>query len=665
MAELELNDDAGDGDGDDNESPDQPAENPGLEALLGYLKRARGFDFTPYKRPSLGRRIDKRMAAVGAADYPSYVDYLEVHPEEFGHLFNTILINVTSFFRDPAAWEGLRRQVLPRLLEAKGPADPIRVWSAGCASGEESYTLAMALAEVMGLDQAVRRVKVFATDVDEQALRQARHATYAPRDLAGVPPDLRERYFEPAGGRLVFHKDLRRAVIFGRHDLLTDAPISRVDLIACRNVLMYFHAESQAKILERFHFALNEGGFLFLGKAEMLFARPANFAPVDVKRRLFVKVGKGTLRDRLLAVAQGGNLLAQPNGDGDGDGDGDGTGRGGGSARLREVAFETDPAAQLVVDAENCVVLANEAARELFGLTRHDVGRPVQDLRLSYQPIDLRSVIDRVRAERHLVVLKDVGFPPRDGAPRFCDLHVVPLADPDGGPDLLGVKAVYADVTRFKQLQDQLEQSNRELELAYEELQSSNEEKETTNEELQSTVEELETTNEELQSSNEELETMNEELQSTNEELQAINDELRDSTTELNRVNAFLGSVLASLKTGVVVVDRDLKVLAWNERAEDLWGLRDGEVAGKHFMNLDIGLPVERLRDPIRDCLAGDGAHAVVVVGATNRRGRAIQCRVSCTPLHAADGAAAEVRGVILLMEEDAPKPAGGEQAAR
>ena len=187
------------------------------------------------------------------------------------------------------------------------------------------------------------------------------------------------------------------------------------------------------------------------------------------------------------------------------------------------------------------------------------------------------------------------------------------------------------------------------METTNEELQSTNEELETTNEELQSTVEELETTNEELQSTNEELETMNEELQSTNEELQTTNEELRQRSSELNDINAFMTSILGSLRDGVIVVDQNMQVLAWNSRSEDLWGLRADEVRGKHFLNLDIGLPVEQLRQPIRTCLIGEVHGAEVAVNATNRRGKPIQVTAVCTPLRGSSGT---TQGVIMLLQE-------------
>ena len=267
-------------------------------ALLRYLRGARGFDFHGYKTNTLGRRIRKRMASLAIEKFSAYQDYLEVHPDEFGTLFNTILINVTSFFRDPAAWESLRTIAIPAIAAARGVGEPIRAWSAGCASGEEAYTIAMLLAEELGPEWYRSQVKIYATDVHEEALNTARHAAYTPGQVAGVPPDLLEKYFERVDGRYVFRPDLRRQVIYGRHDLIGDAPISRIDLLVCRNTLMYFNAETQARILSRFHFALNEGGFLLLGRAETLMSQGKAFTPVDLQRRLSRKANHGAPRPR-------------------------------------------------------------------------------------------------------------------------------------------------------------------------------------------------------------------------------------------------------------------------------------------------------------------------------------------------------------------------------
>ncbi|AFY35452.1 CheR family methyltransferase [Calothrix sp. PCC 7507] len=608
-----------------------PEKDPEFENLLVYLRQSRGFDFAGYKRSTLMRRVLKRMQSFNLENFGEYLDYLEVYPEEFNYLFNTILINVTAFFRDTAAWEYLAAQVLPNIISYKRSSDQIRIWSAGCASGEESYTLAIIMAELLGLEEFRQRVKIYATDVDEEALNQARQAVYSSKEVQVIPLELRQKYFEISGNNYIFRQDLRRSVIFGRHDLLQDAPISRLDLLVCRNTLMYFNSESQRRILARFHFALNDTGYLFLGKAEMLLMYSNLFTPVDLKNRIFTKISTVNLRDRLLVMASSG--------------DDESNSRLSRYIRLRELAFDSASIAQVIVDINGALVLVNEQARTLFGLSPSDLTRPFQDLELSYRPIELRSLIDRAYTERRTVTLTSVERYLSNADMQYLDVRIIPLQDTD--KSLLGVSIIFHDVTRYIQLQDALQRSRQELETTNEELQSTNEELETTNEELQSTNEELETTNEELQSTNEELETMNEELQSTNEELQTINHELSQRTSELNHTNIFLSSILKSLQTGIVVIDKSFKVLIWNYIIEDLWGLRHDEVVGQSLLSLDIGLSVEQLRSPIRDSLSGEKPFQEMILDATNRRGRKIKCYLAITPL-----SGTEIEGAVLMMAD-------------
>jgi two-component system CheB/CheR fusion protein len=383
--------------------------------LLGYLLNARGFDFHGYKPASLARRIRKRMDAVAVSGFAAYQDYLEVHPNEFATLFNVILINVTGFFRDPAAWDALRTTALPQILAGKPPDSPIRVWSAGCATGEEAYTIAMILAEELGTEQFRKRVKIYATDVDEDALNTARQAAYHERQVEGVPPELLSKYFEYLDGLYLYRKDLRRQVIFGRHDLINDAPISRIDLLTCRNTLMYLNAETQARVLARLHFALNDGGFLLLGRAETLMAHGQSLVPADLKRRLFRKSSRGALRDRLARRAGAAETAAPvPI-----------TGAWG-------AALEASPIAQIVVSPTGQVSLVNHRARLLFGLRPADLGRPLRDLHVSYHPVELRPLIEKAAAERRPVAVKDVEWRPHLGEARWLDLHVAPLTDSAG-----------------------------------------------------------------------------------------------------------------------------------------------------------------------------------------------------------------------------------------
>ena len=599
-----------------------------FESLLAFIRDERGFDFTGYKRPSLQRRIAKRMQDIGVEGFGAYEDLLKNDGNEFAQLFNTILINVTSFFRDEVAWDFLGEQILPTMLKTKETAEPLRVWSTGCASGEEAYTLAMVLAEALGEETFRARVKIYATDVDEEALTQGRHAAYDAKAVEAVPAALREKYFEHVNSSFVFRAELRRSVIFGRHDLIHDPPISRVDLLVSRNTLMYFDADTQEQILRSFHFALRDHGVLFLGKAEAIANRSQLFEPVDLKRRVFRKVPREEGPARVVREApEDGHELS----------------RLATETLIKEAGFEAAPTAQLVVDPEGRLSMANLQARMFFSLAPRDIGRPIQDLEVSFRPVELRSRIEQAYTERHAITLRDVEWRVGEDL-RFVDVQVVPLIASTG--EAVGCGITFTDVTRYQRLQQALTESKREVETAYEELQSTVEELETTNEELQSTNEELETTNEELQSTNEELETMNEELQSTNEELSTINDELQQRTDELNDTNAYLEGILSSLNAAVVVLDREFEIRGWNKAARELWGLIEDEVHGKHFLNLDIGLPVEQLRAPIRKVLAGEEMQPLTVP-AVNRRGRQIECRITTTPL----GPPAEIRGVILLME--------------
>ncbi len=597
-----------------------------LEALLTFVKETRGFDFTGYKRSTIQRRVAKRMSAVGAERSEDYLDYLELHGEEFAQLFNTLLINTTGFFRDPQTWEYVAEEVVPQLLFARGPENSIRVWCAGCASGEEPYTVAMVLSRVMGDATFRERVKIYATDVDEEALDYARHGAYLPRQIEDVPQDALEHFFERTDQRYAFRKDLRPCVVFGRNDLVQDAPISRIDMLVCRNTLMYFTAETQAHILRRFHFGLHDDGYLLLGKSEMLITHTDLFAPVELKRRVFRKVIKPTRRDRVRVMA----------------GDAPRTGAPTESENLRDAAFDSTGPAQIALDHSRTLVMANNTARRMFSLGRNDFGRPLQDLELSYRPVELRSHLDTLDRELRSIELKAVRWQGSEGD-RFVDVRLLPLLA-DGAP--MGTSITYLDVTDTHRLEEQLAGSKRELEQAYEELQSTVEELETTNEELRSINEVLGTTNEELESTNAELETMNEELQSSNAELETMNEELRHRTEEVNYVNSFLDAILTTIGLAVAVIDRNQRVQIWNGKARELWGVTPAE--DEHLLSLDIGLPLDKLRAKIRDTLSGESTREEVVLDATNRRGEPFRCRLTLLPLGGTDG---NTSGVVMMME--------------
>jgi two-component system, chemotaxis family, CheB/CheR fusion protein len=600
-------------------SKTKAAEDERFEGLLAYVRDHRGFDFTGYKRASLRRRVGKRMEDLRIEDYQNSIDQLEDSPEEFNELFTTILINVSTFFRDKPVWDYIAAEAIPSLISAKSDKEPIRIWSAGCATGEEPYTIAMLLAEALGEDAYRERVKIFATDVDGDAIDRARQGVYTAKELGPVPEELRERYFEAVDDQFSFSKDLRRSVIFGVNDLISDAPISRLDLLACRNTLIYFNAETQTGVMRRLHLALAEGGILVLGKSELLLTFTEGFVPIDLPLRIFRKVRVARLREPLQVLA-GAALRARRHE----------------SPEAVLEAFRVSPIAQLVLDADNVVVMGNEPLQELFGVSERDIGSQLQDLEISYRPLELRSLIEQATSRDEPAFSEGVRWFGRDGVEHHVEVEVAALRS---NGRHTGTSIAFRDVSRHVKMTQELEQSKHELENAYEELQS--------------TVEELETTNEELQSTNEELETMNEELQSSNEELETMNEELRLRTGELNRATVLVESMLASLGIGVTVVDHEQRIQVWNDRAKELWGVDIDQVRGKHLLNLDIGLPLGELRDALRASITG--ATKEKRLGARDRRGRDIVCRVRTAPLADAGGA---IAGAIVMMEVEEPTAA-------
>jgi two-component system CheB/CheR fusion protein len=584
--------------------PDPPEPDPELEDLLAFIRDSRGFDFTGYKRTSLTRRIRKRMQETGITDYLDYRDRLESTTEEFGHLFNTILINVTSFFRDTDAWAYMRTEIMPALLTNSASSDEIRIWSAGCASGEEAYSLAIMFAEALGVDECAKRVKIYATDVDDDALESGRSGIYPAKSLEPLTTEQRDKYFERHGAQYVFRPDLRRRVIFGRHDITRDAPISRLDLLACRNTLMYFNVETQSQVIDRFHFALRDGGCLFLGKAEMLLSDGERFEVDSMRQRIFrrrpgVSPHRYQPAPAKLSAVPSEDVHEVPR-----------------KRQLRDLALESVPTAMLGIDADGAVVVINAQMRAMFGMASRDLGRPLRDLEISYRPAELRSLIDQAYAEHRQVRISTVERTLGQDEVQYLDIIVEPLWDSDGTTS--GAMVLFSDTTASTRLQLEVKRNKEELDAAYEELQSTNEE--------------LETTNEELQSGNEELGTMNEEM--------------RVRTAELDEARSFLEGVLSSIAAGVVVLDGELTVRSWNRGAQDLWGLRADEVRGQPFFSLEFGLPTSQIGEMVQTCLSVGKRAGPVEVAAVNRIGRAITCLVTCSPLDSRDG-----EGVVLLME--------------
>ena len=585
-----------------------------IDELLDFLRGSRHFELEGYKRSTLTRAVQRRMRAVGQPDVAGYVGHLEVRSDEFAHLFDSILINVTGLFRDSIAWQVLSDHVV-ELLEAKGEDEPIRVWSAGCASGEEAFSLAILLAEIMGVENVMRRVKIYATDRDEGALAFARVASYTQRSTEQLSARLSATYFRPKGDGLLFHQGLRQVVTFGRHDLLKDPPISRVDILTCRNTLMYFDEGAQSRVLGNLHTALAKGGLFFLGKAEMLLGHTALFAPIDLKHRLFTRaVGPSRRVATVRAPPQGLPDVTS-------------------LGALYRAAFDDSASAQVVLDAESTVVLVNRPAEAMFSLFSQDVGRPFHELEMSSQPVELRSVIARVARDRRARSLRGVELFPGRGAASYFDIDVLPLEG--GAGNLAGVHLLFRDSTLLRSTQARLRTAGLDLVAARGQLQSTREELETRNEELQSTIEELETANDELLAANQELGRINTELQDLNDERRPMD----------------LRAVLQQMRSGVVVVDHDLSVELWNRAMEELSGVAAELAIGKSLLGLDIGLPLAQLRADLGDLGRGNAAsRADRVMDCIDRRGKPIRCRVDLQPLNEGSFSGAIV--IVDVMEE-------------
>jgi two-component system CheB/CheR fusion protein len=528
----------------------------------------------------------------------------------------------------------LSREIVPQIIKRKKESQPIRIWSVGCASGQEPYSAAMLFAEGMGVENFCNNVKVYANDLDDGALRTARSATYSAREVESVPPHLLDKYFERIDGHYIFHRELRKCVIFGRHNIVSDAPISRIDLLICRNLLIYLDSPTQNVVLPRLHYALNTGGVLFLGKAETQLARSKLFEPINLKSRLFRKVSLEWQRSRGGTLSTKANIDLNQN-------------QKNSHMRLLEAIVDGGATAYIAVGLDGQVMLANAMARRLLELEAADIGKPFQDLPVSYRPAELRSRIDEVQATNRPLRLENQCYRRPPAEPVWLTIDISPIHDDDGKPlaTLLG----FNNTTRAHQLQLELETTQETLETTVEELQSANEELETTNEELQSTNEELETTNEELQSTNEELETTNEELRSSNEQFEIANEEMRRQSDEASEYRSYAEAVLRSMDTGVIVLDHEMKVRSWNRWSENTWGLRSEEVLGQRLSSIDISLPVLKLTGDIQRALSGDLRQPAIEFQALDRRGRMLDFRALLLPLLYGPR---DARGIVLIIED-------------
>lgn len=334
-----------------------------LNKLTGKLMTEHAVDFRDYKPTTLSRRVQRRLDATNCLDIASYMKYLESHPDEYSKLIDSILINVTEFFRDPEAWEIVKTEALPRIIAEKRPGDQIRIWSAGCATGEEPYTIAMILTEALGKKSSEYDVRIYATDIDEGSLAVARRGEYSEDSIKSVP-GMYLNCFDK-NSRYTITRDVRRMVIFGRHNLVNDAAISHADLIVCRNVLIYMSVDLQNRILSKFHYGLETRGFLFLGRAESLLAASRLFKPVNEKWRIFRKDSPlGAAMDAGRAEYQMASLF-------------------------NEAILRYTPSGIIGLDANGNVRVINSAAEHIWDIQASELpGRP--------SPPGLQSILPRI-----------------------------------------------------------------------------------------------------------------------------------------------------------------------------------------------------------------------------------------------------------------------------
>src|SRR6266699_2654856 len=542
------------------ESLPQPEEKTDdvLRSILEQVSQQANIDFRPYKSSTILRRISRRMAVTHCSTMYDYLDYLKANPQEVGELVKAFLINVTQFFRDSNAFTYLKSEILPKLIARGLERDhTLRVWAAGCATGEEAYSLAMLITELLGPELSQWSIKIFATDVDEAAINFARRGLYSENLLRDVPADYKDRFFERVDHGYRVSKMLRQMIIFGQQDLSRSAPFPRIDLVMCRNVLIYFTPELQEYVLNQFAFSLSHNGYLFLGKAETVRPNQSHFELVNKHWKVYRCTGNAlpaTRRpgssDILFPRIEGPTSNRQNMAPGKHLIDHEPSPPPvelGQLRRFNESLLRFLPIGVVVIDRSYHVLSANGAARRLLGL--RDISNEQDFLHavLGIPYPEVRTAIDAVFREKDTVNLSEVDLAiSMGGNGLFVALSIALMQVEAGAPDLAAISVT--DVTEQVQTRRRLEaiqveqtqlmselsiankrlnDVNKELMDANEELQVGNEELVLTQEELQASIEEFETTNEELQATNEELETNNEELQATNEELETTNDELR------------------------------------------------------------------------------------------------------------------------------------------
>jgi two-component system CheB/CheR fusion protein len=551
-----------------------------LQDVMSCLRSYTRHDFTHYKRATVLRRIERRLQVNRLTDLPSYRDFLRDHPEEGPLLLQDMLISVTHFFRDRDAFEALEREAIPRIIESKQPGDQVRVWVAGCATGEEAYSLSMLLREQADLQSKPLEIQIFATDIDERAIATARKGTYAQGIVEDVTPSRLRQFFVKDQDQYRVSTVVREPVLFALHNLLRDPPFSRLDLVCCRNLLIYLDRSAQSHVLEMFRIALRPSGYLFMGTSESTDATGNLFTTVDKKNRIF-RVNPALPGGRHMplisespSITASGTLAEPPSGAGRRAADAPGT------AELHQRAIEQFSPPSVLINGEHEVLhLSNGAGRFLERAS----GAPSNNLLSNVRPdirIELRTALFKAAQSGRSVETRIVQRQ-EDGKQIFLNITVRPLPQEAGRAGL--VLVVFDEVQESMPLLTaesgdsarvlliaQLEDEIRQLKLH---LQDTIEHSEISTEEMKASNEELQAINEELRSATEELETSKEELQSMNEELVTVNYELKVKVEERGNINDDLQNLITSSGIATIFVNRGMHVKRYTPDAARLFNL--------------------------------------------------------------------------------------------
>jgi two-component system CheB/CheR fusion protein len=570
-----------------------------LQKILMLVRANTKHDFSHYKQTTIRRRIGRRLAVHKIEDISDYFRCLRQNPAEIQALFKDLVICVTSFFRDAEAFKALENKVIPDILAHKGPDQPIRIWVPGCGSGEEALSIAMLLDEGMERIGRYHPAQIFATDIDAEAINKARQGEYPESIAADVSPGRLKKYFIKKDGAYRIKQEIREMVVYAVQNLISDPPFSKLDLISCRNVLIYLDTELQRQILPLFHFTLNPTGYLFLGSSETIGSAADLFAPVDTKWKVFQRKGPvhHHLTDYPALELPAAAIRPYPRA----------------GEPPREVNVRTLMQRTVLEEYAPPAVLINQRYDVLFfqGDTSKFLSMPKGEpsynlLNLAHE--DLRpkvlTVLHRAATEKRTVKAKSLPFRQSDGTVGHLNLSVRPLAGADADdlflvvfeeqPSLPPAKKSRGKAPAAPEDESRVAVLEHELQATREYLQTTVEELEASNEELKSTNEELQSTNEELQSTNEELETAKEELQSTNEELVTVNSELNNKIDELTEVNNDINNLLASTEIGTIFLDRELKIKRFTPAANRLFNLIPADV-GRSIRDITVKTEYERL----------------------------------------------------------------------